>query len=94
LINNVDHSLSKPCARVSWQGRLWYACQMTINVKSKSDLRADQYIIKLQTLFSHEWQQSVISNELALAQALRYINVPGKELRQAGVVNIAVHPGC
>ncbi len=100
LSNNMDPSLSKLCARVPLpkgvplQGRLWYACRMTINAKSKSDLRADQYIIQLQTLFSPAWQQSAILNELALAQAMGYINVPGKELRQAGVVNKAVHPGC
>jgi hypothetical protein len=57
-------------------------------------LAGGQYIIQLQMLFSHEWQQSAISSKLALAQALRYINVPGKELRQAVVVNKAVHPGC
>jgi hypothetical protein len=60
----------------SQPGRLAYKCQTVIHVKSRSDLQSDRYSVQLKTLCDSNQRQSYIVNEVALAQALRYVQVP------------------
>jgi len=50
-------------------GRLVYKCRTVIHVKSRADL---------ETLYDSNQRQSYITNEVAAAQALRYVRVPSK----------------
>ncbi len=63
---------------ISRPGRLAYKGRTVIHVKSRSDLQTDRYSVQLTTLYDSNQQQSFIVNEVALAQALRYMQVPEK----------------
>jgi hypothetical protein len=63
-------------AVISQPGRLAYKCRTVIHVKSRSDLQTDRYSVQLTMLYDSNKQQSFIVNEVALAQALRYVQVP------------------
>jgi hypothetical protein len=63
-------------AVISQPGRLTYKCRTVIHVKSRSDLQTDRYSVQLTTLYDSNQRQSFIVNEVALAQALRYVQVP------------------
>jgi hypothetical protein len=60
----------------SQPGRLTYRCRTVIHVKSRSDLEADEYSVKLTTLYDSNQQQSYIRNEVAKKHVLRYVQVP------------------
>jgi hypothetical protein len=60
----------------SQPGRLVYRCQTVIHVKSRSDLEAGGYSVKLTTLYDSNQQQSYIRNEIAKKHVLRYVQVP------------------
>ncbi len=62
----------------SQPGRLAYKCRTVIHVKSRSDSQSDRYSVQLTTLYDSNQRQSYIVNEVALAQALRYVQVPGR----------------
>ncbi len=57
-------------------GRLVYNCRTEIHVKSREDLESDNYSAKLTTLYDSNLEQSYIVNEVAMALALRYVQVP------------------
>jgi hypothetical protein len=57
-------------------GRLAYKCRTVIHVQSRSDSQTDRYSVQLTTLYDSNQRQSYIVNEVALAQALRYVQVP------------------
>jgi hypothetical protein len=59
-------------------GRLVYNCRTEIHVKSRADLESDNYSVKLTTLYDSNLEQSYIVNEVALALALRYVQVPSR----------------
>ena len=59
-------------------GRLVYNCRTEIHVKSREDLESDNYSVKLTTLYDSNLGQSYIVNEVALALALRYVQVPSR----------------
>ncbi len=59
-------------------GRLVYNCRTEIHVKSRADLETDNYSVKLTTLYDSNLGQSYIVNEVALALALRYVQVPSR----------------
>jgi hypothetical protein len=59
-------------------GRLVYKCRTVIHVKSRADLESDDYSVQLTTLYDSNQRQSYITNEVAAAQALRYVRVPSK----------------
>ena len=62
----------------SQPGRLAYKCRTVIHVKSRADLESDNYSVQLTTLYDSNQRQSYITNEVAAAQALRYVRVPSK----------------
>ncbi len=62
----------------SLPGRLAYKCRTVIHVKSRSDLQSDRYSVQLTTLYDSNQRQSYIVNEVALAQTLRYVQVPSR----------------
>jgi hypothetical protein len=62
----------------SQPGRLVYRCRTIIHVKSRADLESDNYSVQLTTLYDSNQRQSYITNEVAAAQALRYVRVPSK----------------
>jgi hypothetical protein len=47
-----------------------------IHVKSKSDLEAGEYSVKLMTLYDSNQRQSYIRDEIAKKHVLRYVQVP------------------
>jgi hypothetical protein len=49
-----------------------------IHVKSRADLESDDYSVKLTTLYDSNLGQSYIVNEVAMALALRYVQVPSR----------------
>ncbi len=57
-------------------GRLVYRCRTVIHVKSRSDLEAGGYSVKLMTLYDSNQRQSYIRNEVAKKHVLRYVQVP------------------
>jgi hypothetical protein len=57
-------------------GRLVYRCRTVLHVKSRADLGTSNYSAKLTTLYDSNQELSYISNEVAAAQALRYVKVP------------------
>jgi len=59
-------------------GRLVYRCRTVLHVKSRADLETDNYSVQLTTLYDSNQELSYISNEVAAAQALRYVRVPSK----------------
>jgi hypothetical protein len=59
-------------------GRLVYKCRTVVHVKSRADLETDNYSVQLTTLYDSNQRQSYITNEVAAAQALRYVRVPSK----------------
>jgi len=59
-------------------GRLVYKCRTVIHVKSRADLETDNYSVQLTTLYDSNQRQSYITNEVAAAQALRYVRVLSK----------------
>jgi hypothetical protein len=59
-------------------GRLVYNCRTVIHVKSRADLESDNYSVKLTTLYNSNLGQSYIVNEVAMALALRYVQVPSR----------------
>jgi hypothetical protein len=59
-------------------GRLVYKCRTVLHVKSRADLETDNYSVQLTTLYDSNQRQSYITNEVAAAQALRYVRVPSK----------------
>jgi hypothetical protein len=61
---------------ISQPDRLAYKCRTVIHVKSRSDLQTNRYSVQLTTLYDSNQRQSFIVNEVALAQALRYVQVP------------------
>jgi hypothetical protein len=61
---------------ISQPSRLAYRCRTVIHVKSRSDLHTDRYSFQLTTLYDSNQRQSYILNEVALAQVLRYVQVP------------------
>jgi hypothetical protein len=63
-------------AVVPQPGRLTYKCRTVIHVKSRSDLQTDRYSVQLTTLYDSNQRHSFIVNEVALALALRYMQVP------------------
>jgi hypothetical protein len=60
----------------SQPGRLVYRCRTVIHVKSRSDLEAGGYSVKLTTLYDSNQRQSYIRNEVAKKHVLRYVQVP------------------
>ncbi len=60
----------------SQPGRLAYRCRTVIHVKSRSDLEAGGYSVKLTTLYDSNQRQSYIRNEVAKKHVLRYVQVP------------------
>ncbi len=62
----------------SQPGRLAYKCRTVIHVKSRSDSESDRYSVQLTTLYDSNQRQSYIVNEVALAQTLRYVQVPSR----------------
>jgi hypothetical protein len=62
----------------SQPGRLVYKCPTVIHVKSKADSESDKYSVQLTTLYNSNQRQSYILNEVATAQALRYVQVPSR----------------
>jgi hypothetical protein len=61
---------------ISQPRRLVNGCRTVIHVKSRSDLQTDGYSVPLTTLYDSNQRQSYIVNEVALAQVLRYVQVP------------------
>jgi hypothetical protein len=59
-------------------GRLVYNCRTEIHVKSRVDLESDNYSVKFTTLYDSNLGQSYIVNEVAMALALRYVQVPSR----------------
>jgi hypothetical protein len=57
-------------------GRLVYRCRTVIHVRSKSDMEAGEYNVKLTTLYDSNQQQSYIRDEIAKKHVLRYVRVP------------------
>jgi hypothetical protein len=55
-------------------------CQQATHVKARSDLGTDNYSPQLMKIYDPTWRQSFIMNEVALAQALRYVNVPERSV--------------
>ena len=55
-----------------------YKCRTVLHVKSRADLETDNYSVQLTTLYDSNQELSYISNEVAAAQALRYVRVPSK----------------
>ncbi len=62
----------------SQPGRLVYKCRTVIHVKCRADSESDNYSVRLTTLYDSNQRQSYIVNEVAMAQALRYVQVPSK----------------
>jgi hypothetical protein len=62
----------------SQPGRLAYKCRTVIHVKSRTDSESDRYSVQLTTLYDSNQWQSYIVNEVALAQTLRYVQVPSR----------------
>ncbi len=62
----------------SQPGRLVYKCRTVIHVKSRVDSESDNYSVRLTTLYDSNQRQSYIVNKVAMAQALRYVQVPSK----------------
>jgi hypothetical protein len=62
----------------SQPGRLAYKCWTVIHVNSRLDLQSDRHSVQLTTLYDSNQRQSYIVNEVALAQALRYVQVPNR----------------
>ncbi len=62
----------------SQPGKLAYKCQTVIHVKSRADSESDNYSVRLTTLYDSNQRQSYIMNEVAAAQALRYVQVPSR----------------
>jgi hypothetical protein len=60
----------------SQPGRLVYRCRTVIHVKSKSDMEAGGYSVKLTTLYDSNQRQSYIRDEVAKKHVLRYVRVP------------------
>jgi hypothetical protein len=60
----------------SQPGRLVYRCRTVIHVKSKSDVEAGEYSVKLTTLYDSNQRQSYIRDEIAKKHVLRYVRVP------------------
>ncbi len=65
---------------ISQPDRLTYKCRTVIHVKSRSDLQTGRYSVQLTTLYDSDQRHSFIMNEVALAHALRYIQVPEKRV--------------
>ncbi len=63
---------------MSQPGRLVYKCRAVIHVKSRADSESDNYSVRLTTLYDSSQRQSYIVNEVAVAQALRYVQVPSR----------------
>ena len=59
-------------------GRLVYNCRTEIHVKSRADLESDNCSVKLTTLYDSNLGQSYIVNEVAMAWALKYVQVPSR----------------
>jgi hypothetical protein len=57
-------------------GRLVYRCQTVIHVRSKSDMEAGEYNVKLTTLYDSNQRQSYIRDEIAKKHVLRYVRIP------------------
>jgi hypothetical protein len=60
----------------SQPGRLVYRCRTVNHVKSRSDLEAGGYSVKLTTLYDSNQRQSYIRDEIAKKHVLRYVQVP------------------
>ncbi len=67
-------------AVVPQPGRQTYKCRSVIHVKTRSDLQTDSYSVQLMTLYDSNQRHSFIMNEVALAQALRYVQVPERSV--------------
>jgi hypothetical protein len=67
-------------AVVSQPGRQRYDCWQMIHVKTRSDLQTDDYSVQLMTLYDSARWHSFIMNEVALAQMLRYVQVPERSV--------------
>ena len=57
-------------------GRLVYRCRTVIHMRSRSDMEAGEYNVRLTTLYNPSQQQSYIRDEVARRHALRYVRVP------------------
>ena len=57
-------------------GRLVYRCRTVIHVRSRLDMEAGEYNVKLTTLYDSKQHQSYIRDEVAKRHALRYVRVP------------------
>jgi hypothetical protein len=57
-------------------GRLVYRCRTVIHVRSKSDMEAGEYNVKLTTLYDSNQRQSYIRDEIAKRHVLRYVRIP------------------
>jgi hypothetical protein len=57
-------------------GRLVYRCRTVIHVRSRADMEAGEYNVKLTTLYDSNQRQSYIRDEVAKKHVLRYERVP------------------
>ncbi len=57
-------------------GRLVYRCRTVIHVRSRADMEAGEYNVKLTTLYDSNQRQSYIRDEVAKKHVLRYVRIP------------------
>ena len=62
-------------------GRLVYGCRTEIHVRSRADMEAGGYNVRLTTLYDSNQKQSYIRDEVARRHTLRYIRVPERTVK-------------